>query len=435
MSERLQILFDWQSPEAARGEELRATWGSLELRVGDGIPTRVLDLPIRTVRDRIHAPLYPMAEWICANWFRLLWEGSHPAREGFAAAHELHRVGDGYAFPPVLLSPEGSTVRAAWQAQPRPDCRIAFLTAGEAVLDRAQVEGELRRFVESVVGRLQETGIRGTPLEEEWNAIRHLGAEEREFCEAAGMLGEDPFAMADDGRDALVEAAHSTPPEILRELLPVSTLHTLREDAHRLRALLQKMETGGEATESIPGLRGGAPAHSNGNGARPWEVGYSAAVAFRARLKLDPAEPIESGAIPGFAGVRSLPAGPYFPAGVEGAVVGANPQFAIPSWMIRPERQRFTCCRLLAAAILRGDGGAQLATKSSTDGQKANRAFAAEFLAPAAGIRLRLAAGHLDAEEIEDIASEFAVSPVVIQHQIHNHQLDGSTAPFHSNRE
>ncbi|KGO32810.1 hypothetical protein JT06_18235 [Desulfobulbus sp. Tol-SR] len=59
----------------------------------------------------------------------------------------------------------------------------------------------------------------------------------------------------------------------------------------------------------------------------------------------------------------------------------------------------------------------------NTERQKRNRAFAAEFLAPADAIRKRLTAGEVSQEDIDDLAGDMGVSPFVVEHQIVNHRL------------
>ena len=69
-----------------------------------------------------------------------------------------------------------------------------------------------------------------------------------------------------------------------------------------------------------------------------------------------------------------------------------------------------------------------LVTNTQTEHQQRNRAFAAEFLAPAEAIRERLPASHLSEEDVEDLAQEFRVSGFVVRHQIENHKLAVITA-------
>ena len=62
-------------------------------------------------------------------------------------------------------------------------------------------------------------------------------------------------------------------------------------------------------------------------------------------------------------------------------------------------------------------------TRSGTEHQQRNRAFAAEFLAPAEFIKERIGGHRVGEEDMEELAQEFQVSDLVIRHQIQNHNL------------
>jgi Zn-dependent peptidase ImmA (M78 family) len=68
-----------------------------------------------------------------------------------------------------------------------------------------------------------------------------------------------------------------------------------------------------------------------------------------------------------------------------------------------------------------------LITKSYTDLQKVGRAFAAELLAPAEGIRNKLPLPPSEAvqEDLGFVAEHFGVSPILIEHQLENQILSG----------
>jgi Zn-dependent peptidase ImmA (M78 family) len=55
--------------------------------------------------------------------------------------------------------------------------------------------------------------------------------------------------------------------------------------------------------------------------------------------------------------------------------------------------------------------------------QQIGRSFAAELLAPAEALAMRIRRSSVTAEEIGKYADEFSVAPQVIQHQIENHTL------------
>jgi Zn-dependent peptidase ImmA (M78 family) len=85
--------------------------------------------------------------------------------------------------------------------------------------------------------------------------------------------------------------------------------------------------------------------------------------------------------------------------------------------------RRFLLARALGVFLEGGNGRHALLSAAVTEDQKRNRAFAAEFLAPAEGIRERLTSETISADDIDDLSHAFDVAPMTIQHQIQNHRL------------
>ena len=52
-----------------------------------------------------------------------------------------------------------------------------------------------------------------------------------------------------------------------------------------------------------------------------------------------------------------------------------------------------------------------------------HRAFAAEFLAPSASLRAKIAHSVVDDEQVDELAEEFGVYAQVILHEIENHGI------------
>ncbi len=90
------------------------------------------------------------------------------------------------------------------------------------------------------------------------------------------------------------------------------------------------------------------------------------------------------------------------------------------------EMRAFALSRAVGEMLVHGTRGVDslgIVTASQTEHQKRNRAFAAEFLAPSDLLRQRLNSNVATTELIDDLAIEFSVSPLVIVHQLENHQL------------
>ena len=85
--------------------------------------------------------------------------------------------------------------------------------------------------------------------------------------------------------------------------------------------------------------------------------------------------------------------------------------------------ERFRLARAAFFPVSRGlSASPRLLTGSGDRAQRSARAFAAELLAPTEALARRVS-GSLDDRDLEALAAEFVVSPMVIRHQIENHHL------------
>ena len=100
---------------------------------------------------------------------------------------------------------------------------------------------------------------------------------------------------------------------------------------------------------------------------------------------------------------------------------GGSPAFLTTKQ--RAEQIRFAFCRALFEYLSSADSPSALVTVAGTDRQKRNRAFAAEFLAPASWLRQRISGTWVGQDEVDDWAHALGVSTFVIKHQIENHSL------------
>ena len=165
--------------------------------------------------------------------------------------------------------------------------------------------------------------------------------------------------------------------------------------------------------------------------APPWHVGYDWARKLRRELGLD-GQPLSTmTTLADALGEReellhkatqhavSLTSAPL----VDGVVALNDDQSASFAFRQPSEQsRRFSFCRALAE-ILTSPRSSALLTRAHSARQQRNRAFAAEFLAPSLSLKERVPRLVVDGEEIDDLANEFGVSWLVIEHQIANHKI------------
>ena len=204
----LAFEFNWLDGEGMSGPELSATLASLTIRAGESVVTRVHDTRAKTVRDFAHVPLYPLAEWLVANWWFIASEIASPENENSQAFRRRHCLGanrEGYAYPNLDIVPSyGGKTRLSWSPTRSIWTRAEFLEGGEALVDGDEFRRTCSDFIDSVILRLDSLGVQDTFLRDEWDAIRGADDEETQFCQAAAALGWNPYALDDDDCERVI---------------------------------------------------------------------------------------------------------------------------------------------------------------------------------------------------------------------------------------
>lgn len=428
---QLNFDLDWLEAEGVNGPELAATWANLRIQAGSSTVTLALDVRAKTVREHLYVSLYPMAEWLATNWWFLTSEMESPFKHDdvdFRRRHSLAANREGYAYPDLHVFPLGSLTRLVWHRGSVPWAKTHLLDAGELLVDSAEFREVCGDFLDSVVARLVCLGVEDTLLQQEWDAIRAADAEETEFCRVAAGLGWDPYAIDDAKRDQvfMLEGWFGN---TLAEAIPAlnadcatdgwAIIERAREEARRCNAL--RLGRLAPLRDRISGQR--SPRY-------PWQLGYELARELREELRLDGepiatmealAQALDEEAID--AATTRVPVDGGSAILVDGLVTSRED--GAPAFAFRPrgeDGRRFHFCRAIAETLWRPRTDALL-TRGRTERQQSNRAFAAEFLAPSAGLRHRVGDASLVDDDIDELATEFGVSSRVIAHQLANHRI------------
>lgn len=425
----LEIRTEWESAPGVRTPELAATWARLSIWVRGTCVTSVEDRN-GSFRRAIYASAYPLAEWIAYNWWFLTaevrpssvsevsWSWANVKDQDWLNRHNLRATRSGFPWPDLTLVPEGAATRAVWKAVPGLASQpVAFLKDGSAFISTDSLTDSLAGFVESVVERLRDQNVVDTPLHKEWQGIRDADSEEVEFARAAARLGIDPYAMEGQSQDDLIAVAEAMPPPLRDEFLdsvdPGRLSVALRwvGAARRRASAVRRPRSRDFTARDLPlSVRGGA---------RPWEVGYEAARAVRGELGLDSTKRMD------VAEYVARAVAVADSAGLEGFVAaerGSDVALVLPRGM-PPTAVRFAQARALGLSLFERSRSEFLLDPARTESTKRSRAFAAELLAPAEGIREMLGRlpGETDAA-FDAIAQQYAISPLVVRWQ-HDNQL------------
>ncbi|KIF78163.1 hypothetical protein QR77_38960 [Streptomyces sp. 150FB] len=446
------LSWKWQEPPTTAGGELAATWADLEMSIGSLPPLTVVEDPeAGTVRPYITGSLYPLAEWIAFNWWSLLADarpGTQISQLRFAyrngvgdargswwvrsRRHILRAACDGFRWPDVLFVPEGSQTRVVWMPDGGPDPRggTRFLTRGNAVVGSDALAESLGSFVDAVLGRLTERDVTGTPLQEEWTAIRATGEEEAEFCRSAARLGLDPYTESAPYAADIVRAARELP-----ETMGLDFFNSVAPDRitdqlgwiERAREVAGTAPAGRPADATVAALRAACADvrqafYDPGRLENPWHLGYELAHRVRAWAGVPDTDRFETDTLLTYYTEQT----PYIDRGlVAYGSRDAGPGPVVVSSRRYTERpRRFLEARALCHFLFDADEDF-LIVASHTRRQHLARGFALELLAPAQGIARLLGRpdGLVTAEDVEQIAEDYGAGTIVVEHQLDNRVL------------
>lgn len=393
----------------------------------------MLDQDVRDVRDCVYVPLYPLAEWMVANWWRLLFEieSSERAKDPlYERRHNLRWAREGYSIPSLSFHAVGDHVQLRWEPELLAHHRVEFLESGSAYVPLDSTKRNLRTLITAVVSRLSAANITETFLQREWNVVGNTIGEEAEFCIAAATLGLDPYDIDDSTTAAIITVAESIPPRVRREFFSVASRGELHKQSDDIGMAIASARRNVADLRRLRDLRDCIPPTGDSNSYLPWELGYRAARELRRALNMG-VRPL--GSLPDLAEALRVDASQLLtaiadqPPGLHAyeAVVATN-QNDSPSFVVSRKHdtaKRFQICRGLYEFLSGDDDGPWLVTTGLSDRQKRNRAFAAEFLAPASGIRERVASSVVSSEEVDELAQHFGVSSDAVVHQLANHQI------------
>ena len=340
--------------------------------------------------------------------------------------HSLLAAKEGNALPDLTLHRDEGRIVVRWTPDASAESALRFTGEGDMHLAVADVERGLADAVQAVVDRLD--GLAETEVEEfrkDWAAIRQATERERRLCESAARLGVDPFdpdGLTDDLEEDLGEVEARLDAPVRDDFLDAAQPRTVRMDMDWLRRA--------EKLAAVAGRGGSGESISiHGNAQTAHQRGYDCATALRQHLwpangrhpigDLDellvrlgwaqcPSQTLEPGS-----GSRLEAALTRSDAGGTVAVIGEAGRAA-----------RFGIARTIFLRHFTETGGThqRLATEAHTWEQRASRAFAAEFLAPAKGLSEHLR-GRASASQIDELAERYGVSSRAIGRQIENHRL------------
>lgn len=427
----MRFSVEWVSGGTNACAEERATLCDLRIFVGETNACVFYDAVSGEKFEQVTVPAVHLAEGIAADWWAIF--------GGRDREHPLLPYRTGFVLPDLSFKFDGSTFEVAGRQLSCPNPNTRFWQAGSESLSRGSAESVLSDFIDQVVEKLAGEGIPDSETALAWSRVSESrnDPDEYAFCEAAGALGADPYAISDPDADFIQQAGGLFSGEALIEFLAgVETSGRSSPDTARNPAVREEIIDWVRAAEArppgdsiLPELHdaasqiGGEARRRSGE--RAWAPGYRAARAFRSAIGAGGddfrASPSSVAERLGGRGFRCSPGPSGFRDGVL-AVVSRDDDVRIhlrerrgsewASWA-----ENFAFARAIGDAVCFPEPGRSVVNRlRNAERQAAGRAFGAEFLAPVERV-LDMVDEGLD---VDEISGSLNVSPQVIEHQIEN---------------
>lgn len=436
----MKLDVEWLDAPGVEDRVLAATWARLRISAGDRDITDVVHVGSNTRRSAVYGAVFPVVEWLVESWWHILNEpaptsplragrDAPPWTRGWVRRHNLLAAREGFALPDASFVRDGDEVVVAWFPDPGGgrDQRIRFVGSGEVRVPLAEFERAVVGLVTATLQRLREVVGANEDVERvasAWQAIRSADAGERELCSCLAVLGADPYDP-DEGAEVLVrqvqELIDELPPELRHDLFEGTKAGELTAAGQWVRSHRKDLtKQAGDGPHPTLRLQWDASAHG---------TGYEFARRVRREL-LDLAPDVPISNLDAVL-VEQLGWDPTLVKRAESAaslqgLVGISSSSARPLLVDPYPRQgrgrRFLLARAAFFPASGSLGEGRLLTSAVTRQQRAARAFAAELLAPASALARRVS-GLVSETGVAELAEEFDVSTMLIQHQIENHNL------------
>lgn len=393
----------------------------ISLRVGDRVISRIADTEKGTVRDFFRASSTGLAFWLADNWWRLRWETISDSRfpsVDWRLRHELNSASGGALWPPVMIFSVGDRISFAPSVGKKVvDGPQSYFQFKIGMVAANEYERELDSFFEAVLEHCAMT-VDGKAL---YILLKQI-ATERNDPELAGWrrleacLGFDPDAAPDEVVDALVnledvagedgveEAAHAQPGTNAAQSLSLVIEATRESEVEVDLSLADSLKR----DWNLPSY------------ASPWEMAESAAAELRSIIGVTRGllnhtvfgdifkarwDDLKSST----ATARKLP---------YGARIGSKGKSRVALQTSKPYDRRFELARQFGDAVWQKDSDFGIVSRSKSDRQKFQRAFAHSLLCPFEDIQRVIDVNDPTPEAMRIAARRFGVHPSVVRNQL-----------------
>ena len=422
MTKSFSIDYEWLTNDYGDAAE-RSTLAELAINFDDFCATKVEDILAKSVRSTARLSALHLAEWLAANWWRLLWE---PRADTYSwkASHKVGNAGRGYVWPDLSFSSDWQSVLVSarptsrWDAEP-----IRYLNQFDTAIPISDYERGVDNFIEGTIARLFDTGNPQSDLHELW---KEVGKERRDPDVAAwrrleACMGYDPDDAPPELINGLRKQAEAYGANAIQEVAAaskeqaISHINSLR-DAAQKNDIIVKVPSCNEVRRTV---------QTEGNSVViPWVCATRAAQIAREVWGLE--VPISTDRLTELFSITQSQFSERLPGEQQSLIAGFRDGATVDAFRIswnsnRGTSRRFSLARLVADHIGAPDQERLLpGTRSSTNRQKFQRAFAQELLCPVDALKEHLGVGVPSNDYINEAAEYFDVSTLTVQNVLVN---------------
>lgn len=410
--------------DPAASVEETATAGFLLIEANGTCLTEGVSSEDHELRGGPLVSAYPLAEWLVWNWWRLRWEPT-PPRVGrtWVFAHRLSSIGGGYRWPNLELASDGVRVCLTSEPSAEPDSgtfRYVGAPRTEAVAAHA-FECAVDAFVQTVIGQLEEDSRPSFNLSLLADELTRDRSDARRFSfrRLEAMLGNDPGEGDESMIRVRLSEANSLGEQAILELAAGAALVGVQE----LRDCLGRAGFDCQPGDTVE-MDSHDPVATWGT-TDAWRIGVAVARHLR-KQELCNGDPVTNRRLAEMMGTTERILSDTTSTSDSVSFewdMGERCQMVLRSKWITG--RRFDLARLLAARLLSPDDAEPLraVTRAYTYRQKAQRAFAAEFLAPIEAVDEFLSEDYSEDRQ-NDAARHFQVSSYAIRSLlVNNHRV------------
>lgn len=425
----LKIKMNWEALNSGSPEEI-ACFAALEISAYEESLTQGHDQLAMCVRNAPYLSAYHLAEWFAWNWWRLRWESRKTLNElspphEWQLSHCMSSIGGGYIWPNIQIFSDGKNINFITKPTvERASTPYRYIKDSVNVIPASIYENELDEFIESVIARLKLRDIKNSNLEKIWADV----SEERQcltmsqFRKIEALLGEDPCEVDAREIENFIKMARDIGENAGEE---IAADRMQGEDIPNITNLLAEVQAKGEATNPNDRVRLNSKVVANSD-EKAWRIGVETARTLREQIGVT-GDAVSNQKLAELFGVQSK-----ILANTNNSVVsvisaswtanngGASKVLLRSKW---ETGRRFELARLLGDHLMNNfDEPLLPLTRTRTFRQKAQRAFAIEFLSPIHMVKDMLA-GDYSSESQEDVAHYFNVSPKALSTLLVNNKV------------